>query len=199
MSIPYIDVANLPSRDDPATFALRADAAWAQLSATSAGINAAITTVEAAANFAAAAVSAPVWTAGSYVTGAARRSEIDAMVYVRLPPGGATTVDPKLDPTNWRMGAMQLPPAIITAATSYTLAAYTHIEFSNAAQCTAVFPPTPAPDDWVIFGFQNSRFDNVVDGNGSKIMGETGPFYAWRRLGGLWRYISTDFGWRLIK
>lgn len=199
MSIPYIDVDHLPSRNDPATFAQRADAAWAQLAATSAGINDAITTVESAANFAAAAIGAPIWTAGDYVTGAARRSEIDALVYVRLAPGGSSPTDPKLDPTNWRLATMQLPPALITNATSYTLAAYTHVEFNNTAQCTAVFPPAPAPDDWLIFGFQNSRFDNLIDGNGKKIMGENGPFYAWRRLGGMWRYISADFGWRLIK
>lgn len=64
----------------------------AATSATSAGNSAAA---------AAASSGAPIWVSGSYATGVAVYSPINGMVYRRAAPGGATTLDPSTDPTNW--------------------------------------------------------------------------------------------------
>lgn len=58
-----------------------------------------------AATAAAASVGAPIWVAGSYVTGSPVYSPINGMVYRRLTPGGSTSLDPSTDPSKWSVVA----------------------------------------------------------------------------------------------
>lgn len=113
---PATTVPDTPDRSDRATFNARAinifdyikNVMWVELTAYIA--NAYANAVDAlasaviaqnAAAAAGAASGAPKWVAGSYATDAPAYSPINGLVYRRLAPGGATTLDPSTDPTNW--------------------------------------------------------------------------------------------------
>lgn len=122
-----------PDRSDRATFNARAIAIfdyiknvmWVELTAYIA--NAYANAVDAAAsataafNSAAAAAAssgAPMWAIGTYTTGSPAYSPLNGMVYRRLAPGGSTTLDPSLDPTNW--SSIQIGDVTITGTQTLT-------------------------------------------------------------------------------
>lgn len=107
--------ATPPSTQDPINFDARMDSVLgafpylitqtndAVLSAYNNATDAATSATSAGNSAAAAAASsgAPIWVSGSYATGVAVYSPINGMVYRRLTPGGATTLDPSTDPSKW--------------------------------------------------------------------------------------------------
>lgn len=114
----------VPSRADPANFAVRADAFLGALptfvteanqlatdvtnaeSSTLAARNTAVSSASAAqtsASLAGAFAGAQPWVSGSYATGVAVYSPSNFRIYRRKSPGGSATTDPANDATNWQL------------------------------------------------------------------------------------------------
>lgn len=189
-------INTIASRERPATFAADFDAFQVQCQAFSQEAEVFGNSLSAAVATATGAVSAGLWAAGSYTAGTLARSTIDGLIYVRRSPGGSSPSDPKLDPTNWRMAAMQMPTTQVVSGTTHTIEPFTAIEMSNAAKVVVTFPAAPAVDDWFFLGVQNALLSNEVDPNGLRIQGALGRRYLWRRMGCIWRYVSVAYGWR---
>lgn len=189
-------ITTTASRDRPATFAQEFDQFQVEAKDFADDTASFAAQLTSAVNLATTAGGVGLWAAGTWPTGTQKRSTLDGLVYIRLAPGGASSTDPKLDPTGWRLQAMQLPATQVITTATHTIAAYTAIEMSFAGQQTVLFPAAPALDEWFYLGHQNSRLDNILDPQGLKIQGATGQRYAWRRMGALWRYVSVAHGWR---
>lgn len=189
-------IKTIASRERPATFAADFDQFQVECKQFSEEAEVFGNSLSAAVATATGAVAAALWAGGSFATGALARSPTDGLIYVRRSPGGASPTDPKLDPTNWRMAAMQMPTTQIVSATTHTIEPFTAIEMSNAAKVTVTFPASPAVDDWFFLGVQNALFNNEVNPGALNIQGQPGNRYLWRRMGCIWRYVSVAYGWR---
>ena len=176
---PSTPLGPVPTTADPANFDARGDNFLGELptfqteldaiaevtydNAVDAFNNATLASASAAA--AAAASGAPIWAAGSYVTGAPTYSPINGMVYRRLAPGGATSFDPSTDPTNWSVVAGgDVTQVGVQMLYNKTLANLTEVvyapaagsaftvdwvngpiqKFTTNANCTITLPPASA-------------------------------------------------------
>lgn len=145
---PSTPLGPVPTTADPANFDSRADNFLGALptyqteldgiaenvfdNAVDAYNNASAASSSAAA--AALASGAPIWVAGSYVTGAPTYSPINGMVYRRLAPGGATTLDPSADPAKWfPIAGGDVTQAGVQTLANKTLANITETVYAPAA------------------------------------------------------------------
>lgn len=195
MTIPTIPADELPSRDDPSTFAVRANNAWANLSATVGGINLALTGIDAAVAAVSAGITADVWSSGSYDAGDFARSPSTGFLYQAKTTGSKPT-DPALDATNWELQTSQgLPISIVTAST-HLVERNTAVFVKGASQTTLTIDSA----NWQLgdrfeLCIGNGREDNELDGDGIPLRGQSDTLYLdTHAANGVWRYWDADFG-----
>ena len=164
-----------PDPGDKATFASRMSSLLTWLRTTLyTGVNtsaqASYTNATEAAAFAqtaidaAAGVSAPAWTSGTYTVGTARYSPINQLLY-RCILAGSSTTDPSADPTRWKLMADEFTEVIVTGST-HTAAHRTTIKIRTAGACTVTMP-TLTNGFRCDIKVENGRMDNVVNWGGA--------------------------------
>lgn len=190
-----------PSRlTRPSTFEEEADAWNAALQQFSTEVSAYGTEIASAVDTVTAGLAAGLWVSGTtYAIGDRRYSPANGLLYRRKTAGAGTT-DPSSDTTNWALMSVQAPTIVTHAGASATLQLNVHNECSyTSGPVTATFPAAPAVGDWFWLGFQNDLASNILARNGSKIMNQSNDLtVGWIYHGGLWRYVSAGFGWRLM-
>lgn len=136
-------------------------AATALEGATAAG--AAAAAAAASANAAAAAISAPLWVSGAtYAADALVRSPTNQFAYRRLTVG-AGSVDPALDPINWRVAQVaDMPLRIVTSAVEAITPEVMHLIVSTSQTTLTVPGSLPASARFGI-AVGNGRADNVLN------------------------------------
>jgi hypothetical protein len=166
-----------------------ASATTASGHATSAANNAAT-----AAQYAGAAL----WVSGTtYAVGAVVYSPVTFLVYRRKIAGAGTT-DPSADTTNWAFAVSQTLPLVIVTGTTVSASAGGAYALTAAGATTLTLPASPVAGDAVDIIVANGRTDNVIDRNGSNIMGlgenmTMNISTAALRL----RYVNSTLGWRI--
>lgn len=188
----------------PSTFLSDADAWDAALQVFAAEVALYGAEIASAVDTVNAALAASLWanTGATYAIGDRRYSPANGLLYRRLTASNAGTTDPSVDTTNWALVSPAAPPLTTNNTAAFTATKNAHNESSyTAGAVTVTFPATPSVGDWFWLGFQNSRTDNVLNSNGSKFMNQVAGSYTTGTIyhGGLWRYVSASFGWRLMQ
>jgi len=184
----------------PATFESEADAWNAALQTFSTEVSAYGAEIATAVDTVTSGLSAALWVSGTtYVVGDKRYSPANGLLYRRIVAGAGTT-DPSADSTNWLLMSVQAPNIVTHSGATATLVKNAHNECSyTSGPVTAVFPATPSVGDWLWLGFQNDLASNILSRNGSLIMKQANDLIVGRVWhGGIWRYVSAGFGWRLM-
>lgn len=198
MGFPIIPV--FPADGDPA-FNAKSRAVMDALATGSVEANAAFAQLDAAQAALEASLVATIWVSGTgYTIGQRVYSPADNYrMYVRLTNGGGTT-DPFSDPSNWLLLSHKAFPLVVVTGTSQAIAKNTHYIFTNAAKSTAVLSATASSDDEWVITWANGRVDNEYDPNGLKVLGQTDTLVEDLSAGGtVWgRYTTTAYGWSLI-
>jgi hypothetical protein len=192
----FVTEANaLATYVDGRAIAAAASAAAALVSETNAATSAFNANLSAVA--AATSAGAPVWVSGStYVPLFIVRSPVNGRLYSRI-TGGAGTLDPSADPTNWKVVSIEAPNKIENTTATITLLTGVRSLMKFNAQMVALLPASPAEGDWAYAKIRNGRSDNEVDPNGSTIEDLAGRHtldnrwgsYSWQFLDNSWRYM----------
>ena len=136
------------------------------------------------------------WVSGTeYTFGAVVWSPITGLVYRRMVAGGGT-VDPSIDPTNWRLLGTQsgLPVVVISANT----AAQAGVHYVLTASLTLTLPGTPAAQDQVQISNRSGTTTCMVARNGAPIMGLAQDLQINKRNAALTlKYINSTEGWTI--
>lgn len=203
MSIPVLPPA--PQQTDPFNWRSRGDVFFPALTAFSVACNEFSTQLETARQDVLAAVNATLWATGAYTAGARVYDPTNGLLYLCLTGHTGTSGQyPSTQPARWALLSVAAPPLTVhSAATSsgspYQLAVRQHVEIDHASQSWAQLPVSLAFGDWMWLGFVNGRYDNVIKGNGHKIMGVSEDFTVNRPYSTLLlRYLGAGFGVKVL-
>lgn len=202
MTIPVLPAA--PQQIDPSNWRARGDLFFPALTNFSISCNEFSTQFLTAVQDVNNAVVADVWATGAYTVGQRVYDPTNGLLYVctTAHTSGAGEYPSLYVPSRWALMSVALPPLTVHSAATSSGAPYQtvksqHVELTNSAQSFARLPASPSTGDWVMVGFANGRYDNVIQPNGLNIRGVAEDLTVNVLDCTLFfRYLGAPYGWK---